>query len=179
MVFAGAMVIRPLQAAAIKPLSTPPPIVLSPEATACLSAAMERLLPGSVTAGGMDYFSFWLKTEPFQVVRALFVSGAAALDEATRRKAKKSFASAAGAFQDEIIKEFIAGKSGIKPLNTRVFIEQLMELTIEGYLADPQYGGNKDRAGWRFIGIPDGLKSCWWNPNGVFTVIGPKPKFTD
>ena len=56
--------------------------------------------------------------------------------------------------------------------NAHLFFQKLVELTIEGYLSDPVYGGNKNRVGWRFIGIPDGLRSCWWNPNGVEEILG-------
>lgn len=37
---------------------------------------------------------------------------------------------------------------------TTVFFGLLLQLTIEGYFADPMYGGNKDRAAWRMIGFP-------------------------
>ena len=61
----------------------------------------------------------------------------------------------------------------------QVFVRQMMILTLEGFLADPRYGGNRDRVGWRFIGIPDGLRSCWWNPEGVEMVLSPDKGFQD
>ena len=60
-----------------------------------------------------------------------------------------------------------------------LFFRQLMELTLEGYLSDPRYGGNRDRVGWRFIGVPDGLRSCWWNPRGVERILSPDEGFCD
>jgi gluconate 2-dehydrogenase gamma chain len=34
------------------------------------------------------------------------------------------------------------------------FFALLLQLTIEGYFADPMYGGNKDKAAWKMIGFP-------------------------
>ncbi|BCH32949.1 hypothetical protein MesoLjLc_48790 [Mesorhizobium sp. L-8-10] len=34
------------------------------------------------------------------------------------------------------------------------FFGLLLQLTIEGYFADPMYGGNKNRAAWKMIGFP-------------------------
>jgi gluconate 2-dehydrogenase gamma chain len=30
----------------------------------------------------------------------------------------------------------------------------LLQNTLEGFFADPVYGGNRDMAGWRLIGFP-------------------------
>jgi gluconate 2-dehydrogenase gamma chain len=35
-----------------------------------------------------------------------------------------------------------------------IFFETLLANTIEGYFADPSYGGNRDMVGWRMIGFP-------------------------
>ena len=37
---------------------------------------------------------------------------------------------------------------------TATFFGLLLQLTIEGYFADPMYGGNKDKAAWKMIGFP-------------------------
>jgi gluconate 2-dehydrogenase gamma chain len=37
---------------------------------------------------------------------------------------------------------------------SRTFFESLLELTIEGYFADPVYGGNRDMVSWKMIGFP-------------------------
>jgi gluconate 2-dehydrogenase gamma chain len=41
-----------------------------------------------------------------------------------------------------------------------VFFQRLVTLTLEGFLSDPQYGGNRNQVGWRFIG----RTPCWWAP---------------
>ena len=39
-------------------------------------------------------------------------------------------------------------------LPTETFFGLLLQLTIEGYLADLNYGGNKAKASWKTIGFP-------------------------
>lgn len=41
------------------------------------------------------------------------------------------------------------------------FFNELLQLTIDGYLADPMYGGNRDSAAWQMIGFP--------GPNAMYT----------
>jgi gluconate 2-dehydrogenase gamma chain len=36
----------------------------------------------------------------------------------------------------------------------RTFFAMLWENTVEGFFADPRYGGNRDKVGWRLIGFP-------------------------
>ena len=38
----------------------------------------------------------------------------------------------------------------------QAFFETMRTHTMEGMLADPVYGGNKDFAGWRLVGFPGG-----------------------
>ncbi|MFL6577536.1 MAG: gluconate 2-dehydrogenase subunit 3 family protein [Povalibacter sp.] len=37
---------------------------------------------------------------------------------------------------------------------TAIFFGLLYDLTVQGYFADPLYGGNKDKASWKMIGFP-------------------------
>ena len=39
-------------------------------------------------------------------------------------------------------------------MNGAVFFETLLANTIEGFFADPIYGGNRDMVAWRMIGFP-------------------------
>jgi len=144
-----------------------------------LSAAEERLLPGAVEAGVPEYFDHWLPHRSFHLVLRYMAHGARHLDGAARKEHGKPFAGCTGAQQDAILKAFADGGFKAGKFDGSVFFRQLMELTLEGYLSDPKYGGNRNRAGWRLIGIPDGLRSCWWNPNGVEMVLSPDEGFQD
>jgi gluconate 2-dehydrogenase gamma chain len=38
--------------------------------------------------------------------------------------------------------------------NAKMFFEQLYALTMEGFFADPIYGGNRNKVSWKMIGYP-------------------------
>lgn len=56
--------------------------------------------------------------------------------------------------QDGFLAELEAGAWMLGRVPSSVFFETLLANTIEGYFADPAYGGNRDMAGWRMIGFP-------------------------
>jgi gluconate 2-dehydrogenase gamma chain len=39
-------------------------------------------------------------------------------------------------------------------VDSAVFFDQLLGMTVQGFFADPMYGGNKNMAGWRMVGFP-------------------------
>ena len=55
---------------------------------------------------------------------------------------------------DQILKSMETGEMTLPSLPSAVFFETLLANTIEGYFADPAYGGNRDMAAWRMIGFP-------------------------
>ncbi len=38
--------------------------------------------------------------------------------------------------------------------NSRMLFSAIYANTMEGYFADPIYGGNRDMAGWKLVGFP-------------------------
>jgi Gluconate 2-dehydrogenase subunit 3 len=152
---------------------------LGPQQRKTLAAAVDRLLPGAVDAGVPEYIDHWLAHRSFRRVRRYLAHGVRHLDEAARKGYGKSFAGSTVEEQDATLEAFASGEFEAAKFDGRVFFQQLMELTLEGYLSDPKYGGNRDRLGWQFIGIPDGLRSCWWNPHGVGMILSPDEGFQD
>jgi hypothetical protein len=159
--------------------SLTPPTPLSDRERSTLAAAVDRLLPGAADAGVPEYISYWLAMEPFQGLRRFIGAGLGYLDKLAEKRFKKNFNSSAPDEKDALLKKLAAETPSPGRFNGRLFFQKLMELTLEGYLSDPKYGGNRNRVGWRFIGIPDGLGSCWWNPNGVQTITDPESGFQD
>lgn len=45
---------------------------------------------------------------------------------------------------------------------SNIFFDMLLENTIEGYLSDPKYGGNRNMVGWKAIGFP-GAFASWYD----------------
>jgi gluconate 2-dehydrogenase gamma chain len=57
--------------------------------------------------------------------------------------------------QDEALKALEEGKAELKAsAPAKAFFELLLQNTLEGYFADPLYGGNRDMGPWRMIGFP-------------------------
>jgi gluconate 2-dehydrogenase gamma chain len=56
--------------------------------------------------------------------------------------------------QDEVLKALESGKIDLKTLNGGEFFNLLLQNTMEGYFADPIYGGNREMVGWKLVGFP-------------------------
>ena len=56
--------------------------------------------------------------------------------------------------QDQALERMESGEIQIEELPVQVFFETLLANTIEGFFADPAYGGNRDMVGWRMVGFP-------------------------
>ena len=71
--------------------------------------------------------------------------------------AGKTFAQLTNAQQDAVLEGVGEGKitlKGPKGFSGRQFFELILQNTMEGFFADPLYGGNKDMAAWKMIGFP-------------------------
>jgi len=55
------------------------------------------------------------------------------------------------------------------------FASLLFEHTIEGLYAAPEYGGNRDLAGWKDIGFPGDIQPRGYTPDEVSRSDGPDP----
>ncbi|MCO6415662.1 gluconate 2-dehydrogenase subunit 3 family protein [Siccirubricoccus sp. KC 17139] len=56
--------------------------------------------------------------------------------------------------QDALLHAIDEGRSGIAGLEDKPFFEMLLQNVMEGFFADPIYGGNRDMAGWKLLGFP-------------------------
>jgi gluconate 2-dehydrogenase gamma chain len=66
----------------------------------------------------------------------------------------KAFDSLSPGHQDEVLKGLESGAVELPSLSAKLFFGLLLRNTMEGFFADPIYGGNRDKAGWRLIGFP-------------------------
>ncbi|WP_149538531.1 gluconate 2-dehydrogenase subunit 3 family protein [Siccirubricoccus phaeus] len=66
----------------------------------------------------------------------------------------RAFAGLTAAEQDALLQAIDAGRSGIAGLEDKPFFEMLLQNVMEGFFADPIYGGNQDMAGWKLLGFP-------------------------
>lgn len=158
-------------------------IFFDPAEAAFVEAAVERLIPndssgpGAVEAGvprfidrqlagpygAGDHFYLqppfvkgeppqgWQMHEPSAVYRAAI----ALVDRWCAAHHGATFAALDQAEQDTILKALESGgvELGGGP-DPKAFFTLLLQNTLEGYFADPLYGGNRDMAAWAMIGFP-------------------------
>jgi len=66
----------------------------------------------------------------------------------------KAFEFLASREQDDVLKALESGAIELPSLSSKLFFALLLRNTMEGFFADPIYGGNRDKAGWKLIGFP-------------------------
>src|SRR5262249_48370746 len=105
-----------------------------------------------------------------EILRRTYVEGIATLDALSREALGSSFVELAEAQQDEVLRRLerigrqsasAGGAPGESPALQQTLTETDLEFlpllvmhTRQGFYADPIYGGNKGRVGWRLIGFP-------------------------
>lgn len=129
-----------------------------------LAAAADRVLPGVVAAGFVDYTNYWLSRPPLDRAadwRPLLKAGAVLLDRLARQRHDSVFSACSPGQQDAILREFQQGKVASRRFQGQVFFQRLVMLSMESFLSDPRYGGNRNGVGFSFIGR---RHQCWWAP---------------
>jgi gluconate 2-dehydrogenase gamma chain len=174
-------------AAQASPATTPHAYtLLSPPEAAFVEAAVDRLIPADdLTPGGTDcgvatfidrqlagawgsgdrlYMQGpWQKGTPGQgyqlpMTPAEFIRAAIAATNAYCRKTyQKEFDRLTRAQQVELLQQLDGGKVALDPLSSQQFFNLLLDLTMQGFFADPVYGGNRDKVAWRMIGFPGAI----------------------
>jgi len=74
----------------------------------------------------------------------------------------KNFEFLTGEQQDEVLQALEHGKIELPSLSSKLFFGLLWRNTEEGFFADPLYGGNRDKVGWKLLGFP-GVGSSTYN----------------
>jgi gluconate 2-dehydrogenase gamma chain len=87
---------------------------------------------------------------PQEIYRAAIIDA----DSYCRRTLGKPFHELPGAKQDEVLGGLEAGKIELEHVPARLFFDLLWSNTQEGFFADPMYGGNRNKIGWKLIGFP-------------------------
>ena len=82
------------------------------------------------------------------------ISLAALKDYCKTTFAGKGFAALTAVQQDQVLTGLENGEIKLKDGSGKAFFEAILANTIEGFFADPIYGGNRDMAGWKLIGFP-------------------------
>src|SRR5579871_4213590 len=135
---------------------------LSPSGSECgVATFIDRQLAGAYGSGARLYrdgpfhkakpeLGYQLPLNP----REFFRAGIAAANEWSRKTYGKDFDRLPDAAREAALKAMEAGKAEFAGLSSRAFFNALFQITMEGFFADPIYGGNRDMAAWKMVGYP-------------------------
>jgi len=135
---------------------------LSPSGSDCgVAVFIDRQLAGAYGSGARLYrdgpfpkgkpeLGYQLPLNP----REFFRAGIAAANDWTRKTYGKDFDRLAEAERIAALQAMEAGKAEFPGFSSRMFFEALLQISMEGFFADPIYGGNRDKAAWKMVGYP-------------------------
>jgi gluconate 2-dehydrogenase alpha chain len=133
-------------------------IALNPAEARTAAAIFERMFPagedgpGASAIGVVDYLDRALAGEYAEWAETYRV-GLATLDRIAREQHGRGLADCADTEQDDLIEGLErAALPGFRVPGQRVFFDLLRAHLQEGLFADPAYGGNRDKQGWRLLG---------------------------
>lgn len=86
--------------------------------------------------------------------RVRYRQGLAALDAYCRAQHQNAFADLDDATRDAILQGLESGEIALEGFEGTLFFEAVLANTMEGFFADPIYGGNRDMVSWKMIGFP-------------------------
>ena len=135
---------------------------LSPSGTDCgLVNFIDRQLAGAWGTGARLYRSGpFIQGTPAQgyqlplTPREFFAVGIKATNEWTRKTYGKDFDRLSPADRDTALKAMDAGKAELSGVRGKQFFEMLYQSAMEGFFADPMYGGNRNKVSWHMVGYP-------------------------
>jgi gluconate 2-dehydrogenase gamma chain len=93
---------------------------------------------------------YQLRMTPSELLRA----GMLDVNAYTKEKYKSTFDGLSEADRVTVLTQLEKREIELPTVPTMYFFNLLLDLTMQGYFADPLYGGNKDKASWKMIGFP-------------------------
>ena len=156
---------------------------LTPPEQAFIEAAVERLIPadqhgpGARDAGVAFYIDQqlrgawgtgagqyrqgpWIEGTPEQgyqlnmTPQQLYRVGIEQTNDYCKQHYGKTFDQLSGAHQDDVLRGLEKGTIHLADVPAKTFFAFFFENTLEGFWADPLYGGNRNGVGWKQIGFP-------------------------
>lgn len=109
-----------------------------------------RMYLGGPWPEGTPQQGYQLPLTPAQLFRAALPE----VDALARKDGGKPFAQLSPARRDALLAGLDKGDLTLATIPGKVFLEMLRTSVVEGYFADPAYGGNRTMAAWRMIGFP-------------------------
>ncbi|WP_062382502.1 gluconate 2-dehydrogenase subunit 3 family protein [Pseudomonas abietaniphila] len=88
------------------------------------------------------------------VPRDRYRLGLAGLEAYCQKQYQKGFAALSPEDQDKVLVGLEKGEFALDGIDAKLFFQQVLGNTMEGFFADPIYGGNRDMVSWKMIGFP-------------------------
>jgi len=138
---------------------------LTPGGTDCgVATFIDRQLAGAWGSGDRMYLQGpWQKGTPTQGYQLpmtpaeFFRAGITATNAHCRKTYQKEFDRLSREQQVALLKELERGGVALDTLSSQQFFDLLLNLTMQGFFADPVYGGNRDKVAWKMIGFPGAI----------------------
>jgi gluconate 2-dehydrogenase gamma chain len=143
---------------------------LTPSATDCgIVTFIDRQLASAWGGGAKMYrngpfrkakpeYGYQLPLTP----RQFFAAGIVATNAWTHKVYGKDFDRLTATEREDALKALEQGKAALDDFEGKPFFEALLQITMEGFFADPIYGGNRNKVSWKMIGFP-GLPAVYSN----------------
>ena len=143
---------------------------LSPSGSDCGCAVyIDRQLASAWGGGAKTYRAGpYFKGKPEQGYQLaltpaeFFCAGIAAANDWSRKTFGRDFDRLDPDKRVEALKAMQEGKAEFADFNAKAFFARLLAITMEGFFADPIYGGNRGKVSWRMLGFP-GLPATYAN----------------
>lgn len=135
---------------------------LSPSGSDCgVAVFIDRQLAGAYGSGARLYrqgpfpkakpeLGYQLELNP----REFFRAGIIAANEFALKTYSKEFDRLGEGDRIAALKAMEENKAGFPAFSSAMFFNALLQITMEGFFADPMYGGNRDMAAWKMVGYP-------------------------
>jgi len=153
----GGLILAGCERPATPEPGTPATTPFTPEQLAGFEAIAMRIFPsddgtpGAKEAGVIGFIER-VMAGPYTPWRQDLIGGLADLD----KRAGGTFASQTAERQDALLRE----------VEKSTFFGYMRYLTIAGVFADPSWGGNREKAGWKLLGYDD--RAIWQPPFGFY-----------
>jgi gluconate 2-dehydrogenase gamma chain len=152
---------------------------LSPSGSDCgVAVFIDRQLAGAYGTGARLYrqgpfpkakpeLGYQLSLNP----REFFRAGIESANAWTRKTYGKEFDRLPEKDREAALKAMEENKAPFEGFSSQTFFNALLQIAMEGFFADPMYGGNRDMAGWKMVGYP-GLPATY--KEEIVTYFGKK-----
>ena len=135
---------------------------LTPGGTDCgVATFIDRQLAGAWGSGDRMYMQGpWQKGAPTQGYQSpmtpaeFFRAGIAACNAYCRKTFQKEFDRLTVDQQVKFLQDLEQGRISLSEVGAQEFFNLLLATTMQGFFADPVYGGNRDKVAWKMVGFP-------------------------